>query len=102
MIAYGDSIVVHLVHQAYLHVALEQRIVAAALREVTAVEQQQVGILLPLFLEHRYTTEIASAIGQHGVGQVLVEWHDARVRVVGVQNGELLLSVSCRRLKIEN
>ena len=91
MVADGGSVVAHLVHQAYLHFALEQGVVARPLREVAAVEEQQVRVQLALLLHHVGAAQVSSAARQGGVGQVCVERHDARVSVVGVQYDELLL-----------
>ena len=66
------------------------------MREVATVEEQQVGVLGTLLLEHGYAAQESAAPRLHGVGQRLAEWHDARVGVVGVKNGQRLLSEGCR------
>ena len=91
MVADGGSVVAHLVHQTYLHLALEERIITRPLREVARVEEQEVRILLALFLDHADTTEEACTPCDILVLEVRVEGHDRRVGIVGVQNNELLL-----------
>lgn len=92
MVADGSGIIVHLVHQSGLHIALEEGVVGAALGEVATVEEQQVGVLGALFLEHRYAAEESSASGFGGIGEVDGKGIDLAVGVVGVEDGELTRS----------
>ena len=96
MVADGAGVDAHLVHQPNLYIAPEEVVVGRSLTEVAAIEVEQVGILLPFFLEHSDTTEESSAPSHEGIGKGFAEWHDATVRVVGVQDEQLLLLRCCR------
>ena len=61
------------------------------MREVAAVEIEQVGAFLALLLEHGDAPQVAASVGEHGVGEVGAERHDAAVRVVRVQNEQRFL-----------
>ena len=91
MVADGDGVVLHLVHQPYLHVALEHGVESRTLREVSAIEEQQVGVFLSFLMQHGNAAQVSTAVGQHGVGQVGIQRQDGGVRVVGVQDGQRLL-----------
>ena len=91
MVANGDSIVAHLIHQANLHLSFEERVVAGALREVARVEEQQTGILAALFLDHIDATEEAATTCQVLVVDVRIERQDGGVRIVGMENHQLLV-----------
>ena len=81
----------HLVHQAYFDLSLEKGIVARTLREVTAVDEQQFGMLLALFLDHINTTQESATACKILIVEVHIERHDGGMSIIGVQNDELLL-----------
>ena len=91
MVADGNGIIVHLVHQADLDLSLEKGIVARTLREVTAVDEQQFGMLLALFLDHINTTQESATACKILIVEVHIERHDGGMSIIGVQNDELLL-----------
>ena len=84
VIAHRTGIATHAVHQLYLDIALEHGVVGRPLREVAAVEIQQVGMLLSFLLYHFHAPKKAAAPGDGRVGQVFAQRHDAAMRVVGV------------------
>ena len=88
MVADGGSIVAHHIHQAHLHISLEQGIIGGALREVATVEQQQVGMGTALFSYHGCPAHKTAAACHQGVGQIFAERKDAAVCVVGVENND--------------
>jgi hypothetical protein len=57
MIADGGTLITHLIHQTYLDLTLEERIVARALTEVATIEEQEIWMLLTLFLDQIDTTQ---------------------------------------------
>ena len=65
--------------------------------EVAAVEEQQVGVFAAFFFQEVDASEETTPVGQRRVGQVRAQRIDGAVRVVGVQDGELLLSVRNER-----
>ena len=91
VVADGGGIVFHLVHQPHFHIALEERVVRRALREVATVEEQQVGVLLAFLLDHRHPAQVTATVSHRRVGEVGIERHDARVGVVGVEYHQFLL-----------
>jgi hypothetical protein len=96
MVADGAGVDTHLVHQSNLYITSEEVVVGRSLTEVAAIEVEQVGVLLAFFLEHSDTPEESSAPSHEGIGKGFAEWHDATVRVVGVQDEQLLLLRCCR------
>ena len=91
MVADGSRIVFHLIHESYLHIALEERIIRRALREVAAVEKQQIRIHLALLLNHRHTAKITTTIRHRRIGEVRIDRHHARMGVVRMQHHQLFL-----------
>ena len=61
------------------------------MREVATVEKQQVGILGPLLLQHGYAAQESAATRLHRVGQLYADGQNRTMRVVRVQNRQLLL-----------
>ena len=94
MVADGTGIIVHQVHQSGFHVSFEQGIIRRALREVTTVEEQQLGIRLTLFFQHSNATQEATTTSQSRVGKVLTQRQNAAVRVIGMQDRQFLLPTS--------
>ncbi len=86
MVAEGDGVIVHRVHQPYLHIALEEVEIGRALREIAGVEQQQVGTGGTFLSDESLAAKEAADIGVRLVSIGL----NLAVGVVGVQNGEHL------------
>ena len=91
MVADGSGVIVHEVHQSALHIALVESIVGRPLREVARIEEQQIGILGTLLLDHSHTPHEASAARRHGVAQHLRERENRAMCVVGMKDGQHLL-----------
>ena len=62
MVSYCRCIIAHHVHQLYLYITFEHSVVGRALREVTTVEEQQVGIVLPLLFYHLHSSNESAAV----------------------------------------
>ena len=97
VVADSPGIIVHHVHQPALYIALEQGIVRRALAEIATVEEQQTGIFPSLFLEHGDAAEEPAAACLQRVGKMNRERHDTAMRVVGMKNGQMLLSRNAQR-----
>ena len=91
MIAYGNGIIAHEIHQSYLYIALIHSEIRRTLREITAVEEQEVGILLALKVEESHAAHETSASSLCGVAEIRAVWIDLRVGVVGVIDGDGLV-----------
>ena len=89
MVADGGGIIPHLVHQPHLHIAFEEVVVRRALREVTAVEEQQVGMYGPLLPDHLQAPQVTAPPREGRIGQVGIERHHTTVRVVGMQDEQV-------------
>ena len=101
MVADGHGVILHHIHQSNLHIALVYRVERRSLREVAAVEEQQVWILLAFLIYHCHTSYEAAASSHESVLQVGIERQDAGVCVVGVEYFECLLRCSRQRGEAE-
>ena len=90
MIANGARIIVHLVHQLYFHLALEQAVIDRSLREVSAVEEQQVRMLLAHFVQQGGATDVTSLVCLTDLDVVGRDRFDAGVCVTGVNYRQAL------------
>jgi len=97
MVADGSGIIAHLIHQTYLYLTLEERVIARALREVARVEEQQVGMLLALLLQHIHTAQVTATPGYLLIVDVRIDGKDRGMGIVGMQDHELLILLGTSR-----
>ena len=95
MVADGSSVILHLVHQANLHVALEERIVRRTLRKVATIEKQEGRMNLSLFLDHRHTAKITTTICHRRISEVRIDRHHTRMGIIGMEHYQLLYRFTC-------
>ena len=86
MVADRSSIIVHAVHQTYLHLSVKQIIISRSLRKISGIKQQQVRILTAHLLHKSLAAQVAALVGQSRIGKILIDRHHTAVRVVGVQH----------------
>jgi len=97
MVADGSGIVAHQIHQAYLYLTLEERVITRTLREVARVEEQQVGMLLALLLQHIDTAQETAPASYLLIVDVRIDGNDRGMGIVGVQHHELLVLLGTSR-----
>lgn len=91
MIADSHGIIAHEIHQPYLHIALIHGEIRRSLREITAVEEQEVGSLPALEVEESHAAHETSASSLGGVAEIRAVWENLRVGIVGVIHGDGLV-----------
>ena len=95
MVADSGSNDAHPVHQSHLDIAFEHGVIGRALAEVATVEIEQVGVFPALVFQQLQPADESSPSRHVLIGKVLIERHDATVRVVGVQYHQFLILCLC-------